>query len=927
MNSFLKEVAKYINSKNPDSLHNIIIFMPNRRSCLFLQKEFQEILKNKTSWLPKIITFRDWINDNSILKLTDELTLLLKLYQSYKKVIDENIKFNEFYYIGKILLDDFNEIDLEYIDANVLYKNLKDYKNLDHQFPIDNEIKDIFNRYSFILSKENKYINNYLKIWENCGNLYSEFTNNLLNEKIAYDGLQIKYFLNNELEKLTLQENVYFVGFNILRKAELNIIDKIFYKYNTHFFWNYDEFYLNNNLNTAGDSLRKLTKKYPEPNDFKINRNNIKSKTINLYEFANEYSQVKYLPVLLEDLKNKELQANDCVIVLLNENLLPAVLNSLPNFIQHINITMGYPIEYTHTYSFIRHLFKIKQKNINGIVDSSVILNFLYHPFVYINDWAKQLTEKIIEDKKPYYKISESLNNFPEEIKSLVIENRSFTNIIDSLLKLLENQVLDEYFKTNPIYLLEKQAISKISNSLVTYKQILENKFIEIETNENIFFHLLWKIINSQNINLYGEPIKGLQIMGLMETRLLDFKKVIILSANNEYLPQSNIPYSFILQSVRNYYGLMTQSRRQAIDSYHFNSLLQQAEEIHICYANITNDKPAEVSPYLLQLKYENINVIEHNPSLSFEIKNKQTNLIEINKKQIPEIWNNFITNTNELSRNAINDYLYCSLRFYFKRLLKLTSENLFIEEKESSKIGTLTDELVKEILLKHNIISSTSDVDKILATLYNLSKNKPENSTYEIIYNIKATEFAEKAITLLKDNNIAYPIFIEKVFIEKSGKKLKKFITLPNNRKICLTGYPDLIIRISDTYYILDLKATSAKTQKIKTIDDIFSENFLQYEYAFQNIFYAYLFHNQQFKNYKIYGGNIFTINQKNLFDYLIKNENNTPLILNDIFNDFENKLINTLNELFNENINFSQTTNLKACEKCDYNIICKKI
>ncbi len=923
MSSFLHKVANYIIIKHFDNLRHVLILMPNRRSCLFLENEFVKQLDNKTTWLPKIISLKDWINQNSVLSKADELVLLFYLYNIYEKNVGSDIIFDDFFYIGRIILNDFNDVDNECVDAEKLFLNINEYEQLKEQFSIYNEISKIFFKENFLT--KNDSLTAFKKIWNSIGKIYNDYTSFLIDKRIGYDGLINRYFIE-KLDELNLTKNVYFVGLNALSKSEQFIVEKIYKKTNSTFLWEYNDWYIKNESNSAGKFLREWIKKYPNPSDFIFQDNNISQKNFNIYEFDNEIAQIKYLPELLK--KNKSIDDNKeykIAIVLLNEKLLKNLLNSLPPDFNKVNITMGYSIVNTWIYSFLKLLFSIHIKQKNGEVNSNLLLNFLYHPYILNNDWAKNLINDVKKNAKYTYKLLNNEKEITDEnIKKFLFKNQNFKekiNTLNIILNNIHNSINNADNEKNYLKI-EILAIRKIANAIEKINELVQKFKIEF-TQVKTWFNIIIQICSNQKIDLIGEPLSDVQIMGLFETRLLDFENIILLSLNEEYVNANHQFSTLILSSFRKHFELTFTDKYEAITAFHFYSLLQKSSNVHLCFAKLIDEKPAEQSVYIRQIKYDkSVKKNEFKPTLSFKISSIQLPII-ISKQNYE--WKEFLNNLNTFvfSRSVLSDYIICSLRFYFKYVLKLMPSEFFIETNERIETGIEIHEALKNIFSNNNKIFRLEDFDYI-----NLDeKLNKENSLQTINETIKLLQIKQYIKNFFdfekKQSTRKYPVEII------STEKLLHHEILVNNHRIKLEGKPDLILKANNAIYIIDFKLSmSGSKHKLEKLEQLFEPN-NKYNYAFQLCFYAYLFK----KNQK---DGLTPILIENIFMDNLYSEKNCFIMINDeiinfnstyIVDDFENLLKNkTLEEIFNDNFPFKQTEEIKSCETCKYNVICKK-
>lgn len=923
MNTFLNEVAKYINSKYSSNFHQALILMPNRRSCLFLEKEFTEHLNGQTTWLPKIVSLKDWISQHSVLSTADELVLIFYLYPLFQKHVDSNITFDDFYYLGKILLNDFNEIDNELINENIIFSNIYEYEELKKKFSIEDELSKIFEKYSSIFKTPK--LDFYNKVWAAIGKIYNDFRTQLLEKRIAYDGFLNRYFYEQEINNINLPTNVFFVGLNALSKSEQFIVERIHERTNVAFLWEYDDWYINNELNNAGKFLRKWINKHPNPDDFKVNTNNISNKSVNVYEFDNEVAQVKYLPEILKKVCISESSPkNHVAIVLANEKLLQNVLNALPNNLKQVNITMGYPVSYTWIYCYIELLFNLNQSLKNGIIKTNSLLNFLYHPLIVNKEWSAELINEIKKSSQFTYK-SENLqsSNMPDFIKKFLFQCQDIEEKIKTLCDILinvENELLANYNEHGYV-LIEIQSIRKLYQAIDKFIELVR-KFKISFTLDKTWHNLILQILNSQKIDLFGEPLTGLQIMGIFETRLLDFENIIFLSLNEDYIPAKQQSQTFIAHSFRKYFDLTTADKREAISAFHFYRLLQRSSNIHLAYSTLVDDKPTGPSTYIRQIDFDSsFKIKRYNPILKFDILEK-ANAIELSKTELEQEWKLYLSELNNkgIYRNSISDYIICPLRFCFRNVLKLKSNDFFIEPNENKEIGILFHDAVKEIFTNFkgkNV--TTDDLEKLIDEISDKIIT-PQNIN-EAVKHLQISQFIKKFIEYEITQNVRkYPLRV--IFLEDT---ISAKLTFGNNN-IELNGKADLILQDDTAVYIIDFKTSGSKyVSKINEIGELFQQD-NKYSYAFQLFFYGYIFNKKLTQNQlPVYLENIF-LKQLNSEKNSIIKLNDNYLNVKDFHNEFESLLIQLFEEMLNEQIPFKQTEEIKNCEYCDFNVICKK-
>ncbi len=947
MKSFLRYTATYLIEKHRSDFQNIVVLMPNRRSCLFLERELTSLL-SETSWLPQIISLNDWLKSKASLNKIDELLAIVKLYNVFKNVYsNSNISFDEFYFTGQILLNDFNDIDAELVDAEKLFVNLQDLKEISDKFAFDQDFFIILSDYILLFEKDfsnnkseqDSNIQSYIKIWQGLFQLYSAFRKDLINENQAYDGLLIRYFIENDVEKLKGLNNdkFYIVGFNALSRAEERLFEKLKTVTSVSFLWEYDNEYIDNEQYSAGLYLRKLIKKFPIPEDFKINTDNLGHSSVKVVALPNEISMAKYA---VSQLSNNE---QDIALVLADESLLPVILNSLPVNIGKVNVTMGFPIKQTVAYTFIKQLFKLRQqlrKSNNKIwIARNSWLELLYHPFLYDNESVQNQINFLIKDKTSSLTyidltsekfIQVSNNQVLTKLYELCndLTNVNFLELLLQLLHLLEIKLLDNHTDMVEIEL-EIQALRKVYNAFSTFKDLLDNNNIEI-ADSRLFDRLLNQILQNQKIDLFGEPLDGLQIMGLMESRLLDFEKVFLLSLNDKVIPGDKFTPTFILYSLRKYFGLSTPEKREAIDAFHFYRLIQRSQEAVLFYSQFIGSEEADKSPYIRQLLFNkkwNISEKYYNDKMGKSPENKS---IEIDKKSLGNKWDNFIKSVKEkgFSQNAVSSFIQCPLKFYYERVENLKDDELFPEESLDKDLGLLFHEAVKLLFLNKKEVD-IAELEKVKANI-----NETVNQLFAQKYN-----FSWSQVLLLKEQLISMLDKFFEVELNKNSHFPCEIICLEKDieayiNNIKLFGRVDMIIKNSGGVFVLDFKTGSEKDVSFDNIDNLFSTN-SKLIYAFQLAFYAFLFSKNHENEKEIFAENIYIKTYAEAYKKVLskkeKVENKKALqksMLNFVLEklEFENKIAEIIKNIIDVSQPFVQTTDTKNCEYCNFKLLCRK-
>ncbi|HCM29459.1 MAG TPA: hypothetical protein DHW83_01390 [Bacteroidales bacterium] len=933
MKAFLQEVAEYIYQKHGDNLKNLTILMPNRRSCIFLKQEIAKLCQ-KTTFLPEVLSLQDWIDDNSSLTKIEDVVAIFKLFDSFKKIYPNkaDLTIEDFYFLGEILLRDFNDIDNALVDASKLFINIKDENEIKNLFNLDLEpdFKDYFDKLIKYFNKSYSE-NSYLDIWSKLHDLYKQYRESLIKDNLSYEGLQIRHFVENEIEKSkNINEKIfYFIGFNFITQAEYAIFNKL--KDKANFIWEYDDEYLTNNLYSAGKQLSWLIKDFSMPDDFKIETNklgddlkNVKDK-IKICSFTNEVEMAKYAASILTN-NSDQYQA----IILPDDSLLPVVLTSLPDDIKSVNITMNYSINNTNAYTLIMQIFdlynNIRKNNNKILISKQKWVELLYHPFIYENNYVKDIIYNYLYPTGGNSNIQEisdfiEINNINTADKPLIDKLLSIINAngtIDFMNHLLELlSYLEENLKTttekSSMLKLEFEAIRQLYTKLQE-TNVLFDQYKIVITDIKFLISLITEILREIKIKLEGEPLEALQVMGLMESRLLDFQKVIILSLNNKIVPGDKYIPTFIPYLFRKHFQLPTQDWREGIDAFHIYRLLQRSEDIHLLSSRFIADEESDYSPYLLQLKYRGIDIKNFTDKIG-----KSSKIIDHKVKSDAKNKVNEYLNKKGLSRHAISTYIQCPRKFYFKYIENLTDNNLFPEEAIERELGTLIHQALNKLFDNNKKVDIgilqkiKNDIDKECNALL------PNNDSIKVLllkHQLKSmlNKFFDVEINPQTSHFPATILGVEQK------------VTFQLN-DVNLEGTIDLIIENNKVVYIIDFKTGSEKGVSYTEVEDLFVQN-SKMEYVFQLAFYCYLY----CKNIKyniendisVFGENIYLKSYNKAYKNELKKDKNVVNFY-DEKKVFEDLLTNKIDELKNDE-KFELTKDQKNCIYCEYQLICRR-
>jgi len=726
MDSFLQKFAREI-AERFESPENLCVVLPTKRAVAFLKQELAKVYK-KTFWAPEFYSLDEFVEMYSVQKKEDKLLLVLDLYEAYLKVVKEEPEdIGSFLKWAPTLLSDFSDIDRYLINPKNIFNYINEARALEY-----------WNVNGEPLTEAQK---NYLHFWKLLGDIYHAFQEKLSEKGTAYAGVQYRCLAKsiNTVDPEIKFSKVFFAGFNALSVSEEKIIYTLVKKGKAEVFWDADDYYLKSNEQEAGRFMRRILKKYPTI-PFAWSEKNISKgqKTINVVACNTDSAQTHYAGSILQKTFDQK-KATRTAVVLNNEDLLLPLLYNLPSNVNAANITMGYSLKLAPLTTFINACFDC-WSNYRGPINQKAfyfksIFQIIEHPYFShlaidfmseIQDLKNELTKKNVI----YVGIKRFQKHFKQAsfIPLLFNVHSDAIGTMNAMLKLLG--LLKEG--------IEKANLSDIEKSiqieyLYTYT-IIFRKFLRVlDTSKHlktISVKIVKKLINqlvaSESISFFGEPLKGLQIMGMLETRLLDFDRIIMLSVNEGVLPKGKKDNSFIPYDIKREFGLPTHHDHDAVFANHFYRLLQRGKQIDLVYLNGQNDFGAstEKSRFIEQILVElplvnpevTIQEISYTPSpelnkIDVEFKKDHKSIDAIVKKL-----------ERGISPSAINNFISCSLDFYYRYILKLGEADEVEENLKHSTFGTCihnTLELLFEPYLKKSIlVQDLQSMDKKITSI-----------------------------------------------------------------------------------------------------------------------------------------------------------------------------------------------------------------
>ena len=943
--AFIQNIIDYI-FKNYDLSKDIVeVVFPNKRASIHFKRQIVSQL-SKTSWMPITSSVQQAMEKWSGLHLVDSLDVALELMSINDKDANNKVLKQNFFGLASQMAKDFDEIDQYKVDAKNLFESLNEVKIIENY---------TFSEYT--LSNEDSYKaqSKYLQFFSSLINYYSALRLNLFSRKVGYYGMITRCLSElptDELVKRIDGKKIVFAGFNALTTTEEDVVVRLVENGNAVMLWDLDEYYINDKKQEAGRFANDFFAKHQNlagKKDYDNEHHGISfignalstaEKEINVISVSGSSVQANALQLMMEKRENS-------VVVLADEALLIPTLNSLPDSVGEINVTMGYPFANTPLYGFIDQIFRFQHSLSDSKIDLWPLASFCDADFIKLvfngkdydslMSWLKdkQSSSDLSLHVKDFSSIgisgdnqedgaSEDLAHFLTLSSTKWIDSKDCIENLKSILRVSLQKIKDEsYFVKNQISVAGK-VLNKVESLIKKYDSV---EILDLQM-------LILQIGREMSIAMKGEA-DGLQVMGLLETRNLDFDVVNMLSVNEGVIPKNKNSNSLIPYDVRKYYNLPTYNQQQAVYAYHFYRLLHNAKKINLFYNSLSNSSGlGEPSRFIRQIEYE---LVKKNPKVKLQhfqykspIINLKSNIISVDKDDT------MLKKITKLSPTSISTYLRCSLQYYWKYIMNINCDEVN-EEIQMNVIGSIIhntlDELYRnfgnEIVTESKFLEVRNQyLDKCYQNALrnnNFRKGLPKTGFNSIIASVIDTmisRFLDNEHNIVKENSLR---------ILCTEKELSFHL---NN--VELHGFADRIDLLNDKLRVIDYK-----TGSVNPYDVSISANAKQlqdmHDKSIQLIMYKYLFIKMLNSNaLGLDGALIAHIEEENIVPGIIalqKMSNGVfELKVNnaDLANDFEAQcdimFEQLISDIFDKNNPFTQTDDTKVCGYCGFRNICKR-
>ena len=940
--TFLEYVAEDIIGKYGTDLSRIAVVFPNKRAALFLNEHLARIA-GQPVWSPAYITISDLFRQHTDLKPADPIKLICDIHKSFTKCtgIDETL--DHFYGWGQLLLADFDDIDKNMADADSIFCNLKDIHELDDISYLDDEQKEMLKRFfaNFSDDIESELKKRFLSLWSHFGDIYHDYNRRLTEQGIGYEGAIYRKVASEETLHLKY-DNYLFVGFNLIQKVERVLFSRLMKEGKAKFYWDFDEYYMPTARAQQSASVPNNTASFAAyltdfPNeldntDRDIYANMRRPKRIRFISSPTENAQARFASNWL--LENDRYKAGrKTAVVMCDESILLPIMHSLPPEADKVNITSGFPLAMTPVASLVMLLFDLYTL---GLRKKGTAFNPHYMKKLMAHPYARHLQEVHLKGVHLSQVHQEGSAALLHHIATLVKQVGIATK--------QEGDALTQESVFRMFTILNRLAALADSGDLLVDNTTLRR--------------LVSQLVGAASIPFHGEPVVGVQIMGVLETRNIDFDNVLLLSCNEGNMPKGVNDSSFIPYSIRKAHGLTTIDNKVAIYSYYFHRLLQRAGDITIAYNNSTdNGHTGEMSRFMLQLLVESGQKIDH---YSLTAKNQPTPLmpkaIEKDETALSKL-----EEMSRLSPSAINTYIRCKLAFYYQYIAHIKEPDSDPETIDNRMFGNIFHRaayLIYKDITDHSPVIEKAHIQaylsnrKLLASVVDRAFEEEECKTNNGLQIINREVIIEYITKLLKIDQQLCPfsilameeeakVYTQLSFTIPSGGALKggALVSSAPTKQYNLTigGIIDRLDAVTDKQTgkrrirVVDYKTGNKPSSAIKSIEEVFDPKNIASKHS--NYFLQAILYSLIVSRSKEWNAANDAVSPALLFIKQAPANDYDPTLLIDKHpisdvtvyeEEFLTKLKETVADMYSPDAAFTPTDDRKKCELCPYRMLC---
>lgn len=964
METFLQLVAQDLYKKTGNDLSRTVVVFPNKRASLFFNEQLAA-QSDRPLWSPTYVSISDLFRQLSPWKAGDPIRLVCELYRVFREETKSEETLDDFYFWGELLISDFDDVDKNLVDADRLFGNLQDLKNImdipDYLSQEQEEaIQEFFRNFS--IEKRTELKEKFISLWDKLGDIYRHYRKRLAELGIAYEGMMYRQVME-ELDTQRLDYDRYvFVGFNVLNRVEQAFFLRLQEAGKAWFYWDYDVFYTRRPSEAnppykheAGEFILRNLKLFPNQLPESCLDVMSRPKQIRFLSAPTENAQARFLPQWMKGLELPEgAQQKENAVVLCNEAMLVPVLHTLPEEVKDVNITMGFPLAQTPVYSYINALTELQTdgyRTDSGRYVYEAVMAVLKHPYVrQLSTEAEKLERRLTKDNRFY--------PLPSELKADAFLEQVFTpqNGQKALCTWLTERIKD----VSVLYRNEseeegKDIFGQLYRESLFKSYTLVNRLLNLlETGElegvrtGTLKRLMNRLLTAANIPFHGEPAIGMQVMGVLETRNLDFKNLIVLSLNEGQLPKAGGESSFIPYNLRKAFGMTTIEHKNAVYAYYFYRLMQRAENVTLMYNTSTDGlNRGEMSRFVLQFLVEWPHEIRREYLEAGQSPQAERTIrVEKTEEMVERMCQRYNVEKHPkafFSPSALNTYLDCRLRFYYRYVAGLKLPEEVTAEIDSALFGTIfhrSAELVYTELTEHGKEIRKEDLERLLKNEVKLQgyvdrafkeeffhvpeEEQPEYNGTQLIH---ARVIASYLRQLLR-NDLNYATFSMEG-MEQEVKEVMEIDTPAGKLKIQIGGTIDRMDSKDDTLRIVDYK-TGGAPKTPENIAQLFTPAEGRPNYIFQTFLYAAILCRKQAKKVApalLYIHRAAQDTYSPVIEMGAARQPKQPVNNFSFYEDeFRERLQQLLEEIFSLHTPFDQTEQTRQCEYCDFRRLCRR-
>ena len=964
METFLQLVAQDLYKKTGNDLSRTVVVFPNKRASLFFNEQLAA-QSDRPLWSPTYVSISDLFRQLSPWKAGDPVRLVCELYRVFREETKSEETLDDFYFWGELLISDFDDVDKNLVDADRLFGNLQDLKNImdipDYLSQEQEEaIQEFFRNFS--IEKRTELKEKFISLWDKLGDIYRHYRKRLAELGIAYEGMMYRQVME-ELNTQRLDYDRYvFVGFNVLNRVEQAFFLRLQEAGKAWFYWDYDVFYTRRPSEAnppykheAGEFILRNLKLFPNQLPESCLDVMSRPKQIRFLSAPTENAQARFLPQWMKGLELPEgAQQKENAVVLCNEAMLVPVLHTLPEEVKDVNITMGFPLAQTPVYSYINALTELQTDGYradSGRYVYEAVMAVLKHPYVrQLSAEAEKLERRLTKDNRFY--------PLPSELKADAFLEQVFTpqNGQKALCTWLTERIKD----VSVLYRNEpeeegKDIFGQLYRESLFKSYTLVNRLLNLlETGElegvqtGTLKRLMNRLLTAANIPFHGEPAIGMQVMGVLETRNLDFKNLIVLSLNEGQLPKAGGESSFIPYNLRKAFGMTTIEHKNAVYAYYFYRLMQRAENVTLMYNTSTDGlNRGEMSRFMLQFLVEWPHEIRREYLEAGQSPQAERTIrVEKTEEMVERMCQRYNVEKHPkafFSSSALNTYLDCRLRFYYRYVAGLKLPEEVTAEIDSALFGTIfhrSAELVYTELTEHGKEIRKEDLERLLKNEVKLQgyvdrafkeeffhvpeEEQPEYNGTQLIH---ARVIASYLRQLLRNDLNYAPFSMEGM--EQEVKEVTEIDTPAGKLKIQIGGTIDRMDSKDDTLRIVDYK-TGGAPKTPENIAQLFTPAEGRPNYIFQTFLYAAILCRKQAKKVApalLYIHRAAQDTYSPVIEMGAARQPKQPVNNFSFYEDeFRERLQQLLEEIFSLHTPFDQTEQTRQCEYCDFRRLCRR-